>query len=135
MKEHTFKIKDQLIFRDGIHEWLLLSSTFSVFLLMVRMEFTASVAYLFLPWNLFLAFIPYWISKWVGNHPSMLKHSLKRVIVLSTWLLFIPNSFYIITDFFHLDHFRSAPEWFDLLLIFSFAWNGLLCGILSLRSM
>jgi uncharacterized membrane protein len=54
------------------------------------------------------------------------------------WLLFIPNSFYILTDLYHLaDRYRSSkvPEWFDLILILSFAWNGLLLGILSVRQM
>ena len=44
----------------------------------------------------------------------------------------------MITDLFHLaddHHDFSAPAWFDLVLIISFAWNGLVVGILSIRQM
>lgn len=84
-------------------------------------------------WNLFLAYIPYAISS------VLTRFSLPAVIraaVLFCWLLFIPNSFYILTDLYHLaDGHRNSrvPEWFDLALILSFAWNGLLPGILSTR--
>lgn len=116
-----------------IHEWLLASSCFSFLLLIVRIIATNSIAYLFLPWNLFLAFIPYWITCWMTRNVSIIENKVKLFIALAAWLLFIPNSFYIITDLFHLTHIQSAPQWFDLLLIFSFAWNGILCGIISLR--
>ncbi len=116
-----------------IHEWLLLSSCFSCFLLLVRMIVTGSIEYIFLPWNLFLAFVPYWITCWMIRNVSIIENKLKLFAAVACWLLFIPNSFYIITDLFHLIHVRSAPKWFDLLLIFSFAWNGILCGIISLQ--
>ena len=117
----------------SVHRWLLLSAAFSCFLLGIRMLVTHSIAYIFLPWNLFLAFIPYWITCWVSKDVTVMENKIKLVLCFLAWLLFIPNSFYIMTDLFHLIHVRSAPKWFDLLLIFSFAWNGIVCGIVSLR--
>ena len=116
-----------------MHEWLLASSCFSCLLLVGRMLVTQSLGYIFLPWNLFLAFVPYWISGWMIGKNHITHRKVKLFLALAGWLLFIPNSFYIITDLFHFTHIRSAPKWFDLLLIFSFAWNGILCGIISLR--
>jgi uncharacterized membrane protein len=116
-----------------MHQWLLLSSAFSCLLVIARVLVTGSLTYLFLPWNLFLAFIPYWITSWMMRQISILENKIKLIAALGLWLLFIPNSFYIITDLFHLTQFHSAPRWFDLLLIFSFAWNGILCGVISLR--
>ena len=113
--------------------WLLASSFFSCMLLLGRVLVTQSLGYIFLPWNLFLAFVPYWITRWTAGNPGIIQNKIKLIIALAAWLLFIPNSFYIITDLFHFTNIRSAPKWFDLLLIFSFAWNGILCGIISLR--
>jgi uncharacterized membrane protein len=120
-----------------VHDWLIASVCFSGLLLFIRVIATGSLVYLFLPWNLLLAFIPYGITRWMTRNLSIVENKIKLVITLAVWLLFIPNSFYIITDLYHLSHpiaigFRSAPQWFDLLLIFSFAWNGILCGIISL---
>lgn len=116
-----------------LHQWLLASALFSCGLLATRMIVTQTIGYIFLPWNLFLAFVPYGITRWMSAHAELVENKIRRVTLLCVWLLFIPNSFYIITDLFHLIHVRSAPKWFDLLLIFSFAWNGILFGIISLR--
>jgi uncharacterized membrane protein len=103
-------------------------------LLVGRAVVTGLVVYAFLLWNLFLAYIPYGITQWVAGRDKIFRHSLLFCLVSLTWLLFIPNSFYIVTDLFHLHKFDDAPKWFDLLLIFSFAWNGLLLGLLSVRA-
>jgi uncharacterized membrane protein len=39
------------------------------------------------------------------------------------------------TDLFHLGEHNNVPNWFDLAMIISFAWDGLLLGILSVRQM
>lgn len=116
-----------------LHHWLLVSSGFSCLLLAARMIVTDSLEYIFLPWNLFLAFVPYGITQLVTGRIDFIENRWKLVLALVVWLLFIPNAFYIITDLVHFTRVRSAPKWFDLLLIFSFAWNGIMFGIVSLR--
>jgi uncharacterized membrane protein len=125
--------KDAGALNFTLHQWLLVSSAFSCFLLLLRITVTGSVTYMFLPWNLFLAFVPYWISQLLVRRVSLIENKFKLFVLLGLWTLFLPNTFYIITDIYHLTHISSAPEWFDLLLLFSFAWNGILCGVISLR--
>lgn len=119
----------------GFHMWLFLSVSFSCLLFIIRVIATGSFSFLFLPWNLFLAFIPYAIVLWLKKNVFILESRLRLLTALTVWILFFPNSFYIITDLFHLGNFHSAPKWFDLLMIYSFAWNGVLLGILSLRKL
>jgi uncharacterized membrane protein len=129
------KSNGQFSFSPSLHQWLAASCLFSFFLLCVRVIATGRLTYVFLLWNLFLAFIPFAISQWLFKNIAVAGNKLKLTAIILGWLLFIPNSFYILTDLFHLGQFSSAPKWFDLLLIFSFAWNGLLLGTLSLRKM
>jgi len=117
----------------NMQQWLMVSCAFSCLLLAARIFITGDWTYLFLVWNLFLAFIPFAITQWLSRSNNYAQRKMKTVIVLFIWLLFIPNSFYILTDLFHLDKFESAPKWFDLLLLFSFAWNGIVLGIVSIR--
>jgi uncharacterized membrane protein len=86
-------------------------------------------------WNLFLAWIPLFLALIVDKLRSDTKIN-KIIISLLTflWFLFLPNSFYIITDLFHLHKLaKGVPLWFDLILIISFAWNGLMLGYYSLK--
>lgn len=133
MLNSRFSMVNSLALSATIHHWLLFSSGFSCFLLLARVIVTNSLAYLFLPWNLFLAFVPYWIAGRMFRNSKLLTNRIYLYLILAAWLLFIPNSFYIVTDLFHLSHIDSAPKWFDLLLVFSFAWNGILFGVVSLR--
>ena len=91
--------------------------------------------FLSLIWNLFLGVIPFLLTQLLILYPKWIEQQKKFYFVFFIWLLFIPNSFYIITDLFHLQERNEVPMWFDLALIFSFAWNGLLLGVLSMRQM
>lgn len=113
---------------------LLVISSASLILIGVRLFLAApSRAYAFLVWNLFLAWIPYVIGLCLLiYHPRITSRWMLLVIVL-LWILFFPNAPYIATDFFHFDQKPHIPVWFDLIMLFSFAWSGLLLGLLSLR--
>jgi uncharacterized membrane protein len=114
---------------------LMLSTTFSGLLVIARIVYTGSFTFMGLAWNLFLAWLPYLISSLIQYQQSVKINNWKLVAGSFVWLLFIPNSFYILTDLFHLGEHGGVPLWFDLALIISFAWNGLLLGILSVRQM
>jgi len=133
MKEYVYEERKSMFSMLTVHEWLVISSLLSCFLLLARMLVTGTLLFGFLPWNLFLAFIPYWITGTIKNRISILENRWKLIGSLLACLIFIPNSFYIITDLFHLNFITNAPKWFDLLMIFSFAWNGILFGIISVR--
>ncbi len=126
------------LFRSEMDRMLLLSMTFSCLLVVARVLFTGRLTFIFLGWNLFLAYIPYMITEWLAIRPAWIKNKGVFFAFFAVWLLVIPNAFYIITDLFHLgDQYNDnrAPRWFDLAMILSFAWNGLLLGILSVRRM
>ena len=116
--------------RFNITLLLIIMSLFCFGISITRYIITDTKVFLFLNWNLFLAFIPWLLSSIVVLKGIQNKVSLS-VLILS-WLLFFPNSPYILTDLFHLRARSSAPIWFDLIVILSFAWTGLMYGFISL---
>jgi uncharacterized membrane protein len=102
--------------------------SFSIF----RLIYSDTRLFLFLNWNLFLAFIPWLFSSILVIYPGIRKSKAALTILLLSWLLFFPNAPYILTDLFHLRLESTMPVWFDLVLILSFAWTGLMFGFMSL---
>jgi uncharacterized membrane protein len=126
-----------IFLRSEMDRLLSLSMFFSCLLVLVRMIHTGRDTFLFLIWNLFLAWLPYLITGRLARMQPFRPRLLFAALMLA-WLLCIPNSFYIITDLFHLgDRYndRLMPNWYDLAMILSFVWNGLLLGVLSVRQM
>jgi uncharacterized membrane protein len=97
-----------------------------------RFVYTGSRSFLFLNWNLFLACIPWFLSSILIIYPALRTRKLAVGSLVFCWLLFFPNAPYILTDLFHLRAESSMPIWFDLILILSFSWAGLLFGFMSL---
>src|SRR3954470_20559618 len=84
--------------RTDAEQILLLCSLFSIGLVTFRIVYTGQLLFTFLAWNLFLAVVPYAISKKMSEVVPLNKW--KFVLYAVIWLLFIPNAFYIITDLF-----------------------------------
>lgn len=113
---------------------LLMSCFFSLTLMTSRIIYAGEIMFVFLVWNLFLAYLPFALSNWMVDQMKN-KSRIVFFAFVFLWLIFIPNTFYIITDLIHLDLDSSMPIWYDLVLILSFAWNGVLFGIVSVRQM
>jgi uncharacterized membrane protein len=99
----------------------------------IRVYLKEDYSYLFLIWNLFLAWVPLIIVFYLKK--VYLKIHKKYFLLVSCcmiWLLFFPNSPYIITDLIHINPEQNGRAWYDAILIFSFALTGLIAGFISL---
>ena len=107
---------------------LLLPVGFTILLILFRVFYSGSLMYLFFVWNIFLAAIPFVLSSFLIQLQKKNLHWLLFII----WRLFFPNALYIITDLVHLKERNNIPLWFDVILIFSAAANGLIMAFISL---
>lgn len=100
-------------------------------LLIMRIMYANNLRYIFLMWNLFLAWIPFQLGVTITSNPHY--HKWIKYGLAAGWLLFFPNALYIITDLIHLEHSGSdAPVWFDALLLFTSSITGLMMAFISL---
>ena len=114
---------------SSIDNALFLSVSFTIALLAFRVIYFWQLQFIFYLWNLFLGIIPLLLSRLLTRFKKLNAGSL---FLLLCWFLFWPNAPYIITDIFHFQERHPVPKWFDLLLVTSAAWNGLIIGIVSL---
>ena len=121
-----------------------------VMMVVVRMLLTGSPHSGFLVWNLFLAWIPFLMSRWIvsietgktDGRDTAKRRTLLLVLGIA-WILFYPNAPYILTDFIHLvgGPARTTGRafltgtgllWYDIILTAAFAFIGHLIGLVSL---
>ena len=116
---------------------LVLLTLLSFTLLMAGVIKTQQLRGVYLLWNLFLAWVPLFFIL-VGRRFSLMSTEMtkiRKIIIYSClgfWLLFFPNSPYIITDLIHLTDYESPILWFDAVSFFIVALAGLATGLYSL---
>lgn len=130
---NTFKT--QVLKQYGLYFNLAISIGFAMTLLLFRMKIAGNSFYLFLVWNLFLAGIPFAITQFIRHQYKLRSSKIASYTFFTIWLLFLPNSPYIITDLVHLNLNSSNLMWLDMFLVFVFAFNGVLLGVLSMIDM
>jgi uncharacterized membrane protein len=100
-------------------------------MLLMRITYANNFRYIFLMWNLFLAWIPFQISLIISS--SIKRNRWMKYFLLAAWLLFFPNALYIITDLVHLgDGDGKVPLWFDAILLFTSSITSLVMAFVSL---
>lgn len=105
------------------------ASMWCVLLLILRRHEFGSTGYPYLVWNLVLAWVPLALAALLVVTYARSRSPVELFAVGATWLLFLPNAPYVITDFVHLgtDH-----RLYDTIVISSFALTSLALGFVSL---
>lgn len=111
---------------------VVVSCLVSLVLLIVRISASDSARYIFLIWNLVLAVIPVFLAWWlVGRVRQYGWLGWKQLLLSAVWVSFLPNSFYLVTDFVHLRTTNEASLFFDVVMLASFVVNGLMLGYIA----
>jgi len=112
----------------------LVSTLVCVVMVKARLDWSQRKAYLWLIWNLFLAWTPYGLAMVARFlQAQRLARGWLLVPLGVAWLLVFPNAPYLLTDFVHLKPRPGVPLWFDAALLGLFAATGWMLGLLSLE--
>jgi len=112
---------------------LFILSGFAVSLSVYRIIIAHSDRYWFLIWNLLLAWLPL-LFAWLlyRQTPKGLRWSWENFGLFALWLIFLPNAFYLFSDFIHLHSTGEIGLMYDVVLIGTYAWCGFILGYLYL---
>jgi uncharacterized membrane protein len=109
------------------------STLLSLALMTYAIAFKSGSYYVYLVWNLFLAVLPlvfaYLLVQLLRRHPWS---SWTGIGLSILWLGFLPNSFYMVTDYIHLPEVAPEDLLFYVVLFTSFIASGLFFGYASL---
>ena len=110
---------------------LALASAFSVGLVVLRYALSGHVSYANMIWNLVLAWAPLVFALAAYDRHRRGRDGLPLALLLALWLAFLPNAPYLATEFKMLRQVQDMPIWFDVAMVTSFAWTGLVLAFVS----
>ncbi len=102
----------------------------------LRVFLFGNASFLYILWNIVLAFVPFLISLILllrTNKENIVKPFF--IIGFIIWFIFLPNAPYVVTDFIHLGRIHAVPVMFDIFLLFASAGVSLLMGLYSISHM
>jgi uncharacterized membrane protein len=112
---------------------LLISSAVSEALFAYSVIQNHNLDFDYLSWNLVLAWLPLIFAIRLS---LVLRHKLwsswEALGLSLLWVIFLPNSFYMISDFIHIQDVSQANLDYDVLLLSSFVYTGVTIGFCSL---
>src|SRR5581483_2396758 len=92
-----------------------------------------SLEFDYLIWNLMLAWLPFIFAvRLIDLLKRKLWSSWEALAVSVLWLVFLPNSFYMISDFIHLQDVQRVDVLYDAVMFTSFIYTGVVLGFSSL---
>jgi uncharacterized membrane protein len=117
----------------GVVRALLLSTVLCTVFYVYSLFRAKAFVYSYLPWNLFLAWIPLGLMLVLTRVLRRNAWSNWTPLLLSiVWLLFLPNSFYLVSDYIHLGDIASGSLLYDAVMFTMFVFTGLCLGFSSL---
>ncbi len=109
-----------------------IATAVSLVLLAVFSLVTGELGFSYMIWNLFLAWVPLALTLWLRyvlrSQPWSGWYALSVTFV---WLVFVPNSFYILSDFIHVAELSSDQLLLGTVMIASFVMTGMWFGVIS----
>jgi len=109
------------------------SSLASLLFYIVGLWVGSSAQARYLPGNLALAWVALAAALWLERTVQrQLWSSWFALLMTCLWLLLLPNTFYLLSDFIHLQEVDAESALYDVILFSSFILNGLMLGLISL---
>ncbi len=102
-------------------------------LLVYRAINTSTLRYFFVPGNLVLAWAGLYFG-WLLTEQLKTRHwkSWSNIILSALWLFFLPNTWYLLTDFIHVYPTGEISELYDIVLMMCVTFTGFVLGYTSL---